>query len=250
MSALGHYIEEQGVATASISLLREHTERIRPPRALWVSFDFGRPFGPPGDREFQMDVLRSLLRLFERPAGPVLEDYPRDDPNASAPDEAWACVLPQPPLEPATTERQRIRQSISTEAGFLQPWYERRMAETGRTSVGVSGLGIEALGEMVDFIAAYAAGEEAAPPNGVSEAMPAALRSVADDLKAFYLEAAAAQPGGTEASATALNRWLYHDTHLGDAFYRIRDRFASPADPTTPPPSLIPAIFRERTRRP
>jgi len=74
VSALGHYIEAQGVATASISLLREHSERMRPPRALWVSFDFGRPLGEPGDREFQLRVLRSLLDLFRRPAGPVLED--------------------------------------------------------------------------------------------------------------------------------------------------------------------------------
>ena len=249
MSALGHHIERQGVATASISLIRVHTERIRPPRALWVPFDFGRPFGSPGNRGFQMGVLRSLLRLFECPRGPVLEDYPHDAPGAATTEEPWSCVLPRPPLAPATTESERLRQAILSEVAFLEPWYELRRSQTGRTSVGLSGLGTESLAEMVEFIAGYAAGEEPGPPAGVADPVPAALRLVADDLKAYYLEAAAAQPGGVEATATALNRWLYHETRFGDALYTIRDRFAASADPTAPPPALIPAVFRERPPR-
>ncbi|MBM4407932.1 MAG: hypothetical protein FJ038_04875 [Chloroflexi bacterium] len=98
---------------------------------------------------------------------------------------------------------------------------------------------------MVDVIAGYAAGDDPDLPPGVVEAMPAGLRFIADDLKAYYLEAAAAQPGGASASAGAMNRWLYHGTHLGDALYRIRDRFTAAGHPS-PPPSLIPAIFRDR----
>ena len=77
MGALAHHIETEGVATAQISLIREHTEQIRPPRALWVPFELGRPFGPPNHPEFQTDVLRTVLDLFKKEAGPVLEDYPR-----------------------------------------------------------------------------------------------------------------------------------------------------------------------------
>ena len=49
VGALGHYLERGGVPTTQISLIREHTERIRPPRALWVPFELGRPFGVPHD---------------------------------------------------------------------------------------------------------------------------------------------------------------------------------------------------------
>lgn len=245
MSALGHLIEAQGVATASISLLREHSERIRPPRALWVPFDFGRPLGEPGDREFQLRVLRSLLDLFRRPAGPVLEDYPDDAPSDSSIDDAWSCVLPQPALKPVGSERERISQAIFAEVAGLEPWYDVRVAQAGRTSFGLSGLGVDAIPAMVDVIAGYAAGDDPELPPGISEGVSTGLRLMADDLKAFYLEAAAAQPGGAAASATAISRWLYHGTQLGDALYRIRDRFAAAGGPT-PPPSLIPALYRDR----
>jgi hypothetical protein len=47
VSALGHYLEEEGIATVAISLIRPQTENTKPPRALWVPFELGRPFGPP-----------------------------------------------------------------------------------------------------------------------------------------------------------------------------------------------------------
>ena len=61
MGALGHYIEREGIPTAQISLIREQTAAIKPPRALWVPFMLGRPFGAPNDPDFQRRVLRHLL---------------------------------------------------------------------------------------------------------------------------------------------------------------------------------------------
>ena len=76
MSALGHYLEERGLATAAISLIRPQTENTKPPRALWVPFELGRPFGPPSDPAFQRRVVLAALRLLEREDGPVLiEDF-------------------------------------------------------------------------------------------------------------------------------------------------------------------------------
>jgi hypothetical protein len=49
VSALGHYLEEEGIPTVAISLIRPQTEKTKPPRALWVPFELGRPFGPPSD---------------------------------------------------------------------------------------------------------------------------------------------------------------------------------------------------------
>ena len=62
MSALGHYLEEEGIATTQISLIREHTEAMKPPRALWVPFVLGRPFGVPNDAAFQRRVVLAALR--------------------------------------------------------------------------------------------------------------------------------------------------------------------------------------------
>jgi hypothetical protein len=95
VSALGHYLEEEGIATVTISLIRPQTENTKPPRALWVPFELGRPFGPPSDPTFQKQVILAALRLLERETGPVIiEDFLDDDPRAQ-PDPAW-----RPPFTP------------------------------------------------------------------------------------------------------------------------------------------------------
>ena len=79
MGALGHYLEEEGIATVGISLIRPQTENTKPPRALWVPFELGRPFGPPSDPEFQNAVnhyvhdFEAMLRrvLHERDGGMI-----------------------------------------------------------------------------------------------------------------------------------------------------------------------------------
>ena len=76
MSALGHYLEEDGIPTVAISLIRAQTENTKPPRALWVPFELGRPFGPPSDAAFQKRVILTALRLLERERGPVVIEDP------------------------------------------------------------------------------------------------------------------------------------------------------------------------------
>src|SRR3954465_10073527 len=89
VSALGHYLEDEGVATVAIALIRPQAENTKPPRALWVPFELGRPLGPPSDPAFQKRVLLAALGLLERHDGPVLlTDFPDDDP-CEAPDPAW-----------------------------------------------------------------------------------------------------------------------------------------------------------------
>ncbi|MGA1108472.1 MAG: selenoprotein B, partial [Pseudomonadales bacterium] len=63
MSALGYYLERAGIATTGISLVREHTAQLQPPRSLWVSFPLGRPLGIPNDAEFQHAVIKAALEL-------------------------------------------------------------------------------------------------------------------------------------------------------------------------------------------
>ena len=67
-------IEERGIPTASITMLAEITEKIRPPRALAVPYPLGFPLGEANNPELQTEVLRQLLALLERNDVPVLED--------------------------------------------------------------------------------------------------------------------------------------------------------------------------------
>lgn len=75
MGGLGHYLEDEGIPTTQISLIREHTAAMRPPRALWVPFDLGRPLGVPGDAALQRRVILAALGLLEAERGPVLRDF-------------------------------------------------------------------------------------------------------------------------------------------------------------------------------
>ena len=139
MGALGHFLEREGIPTVGISLVREHTETIRPPRALWVTFELGRPFGIPDDAPFQRRVLEAALDLLARTDGPLIADYP-EHVDEEADLTGWACPIN---LAPNQTD------SLAAEIDRLAVWYDRAVATHGRTTVGVSGLDMPAAGQLV-----------------------------------------------------------------------------------------------------
>lgn len=59
-------LEESGVSTVTISLLREVTEKVRPPRALEVPYRFGFPLGRANDEGLQYGILKAALDMFEQ----------------------------------------------------------------------------------------------------------------------------------------------------------------------------------------
>src|SRR5947209_4233590 len=64
-------IEYAGITTVSISLLREITERIQPPRALFAPFPLGYPLGEPNNPELQKRIMRAAFALLFRMDFPV-----------------------------------------------------------------------------------------------------------------------------------------------------------------------------------
>ena len=67
MSVIARVLEEAGLPTVSIALIKEHAEKVKPPRALFVPFPYGYPLGKPNDAEFQHRVIESVLELLQRP---------------------------------------------------------------------------------------------------------------------------------------------------------------------------------------
>ena len=213
MSALGHYLEEEGIATVAISLIRPQTKNTKPPRALWVPFELGRPFGPPGDPPFQRRVLLAALRLLERAKGPVIiEDFPDDDPRAK-PDPGW-----RPPAVPAASadgSAEALGARLESEIPLLQAAHERWLARHGRSAIGLSALAIEDCGRYVaDWLRGRA---PASPREGFSA--PLMLRFAVDDLKAYYLEAGA---GVGNPSSRQLGDWFWNETAAGAAIHALR----------------------------
>lgn len=222
MGGLGHYLEAEGIATTSISLIRLHTEKIRPPRALWVPFELGRPLGAPGDRAGQERVLRTALSLLGRAGpGPILEDYPEEQ-AAGASD--W---LP-PPLPwngVAPTDAAGWQRALEAEVAALHDRWERRRRAFGRSTVGIAGLAVEALPAV---LAPFADG---GPTGAVSDLKQAAqtMRYAADDLKAFVLEAA--DDGPAAPPSAVLVNWFWDDTAAGAFYWHLRSVLADAAHP-------------------
>jgi hypothetical protein len=214
VSALGHYLEEEGIATVAIALIRPQAENTKPPRALWVPFELGRPFGPPNDPAFQKRVILSALRLLEHESGPVIiEDFADDDPRAQ-PDPAWC-----PPLIPATvatSSMESLTSQLEAEILLLQHAYRRWVAHHGRSTVGLSGLSMT---ECARYVADWLRGKAPASPHDGFSA-PLILRFAVDDVKAYCLEAAAA--GIARPSSRQLGDWFWNATATGAGLYALR----------------------------
>jgi D-proline reductase (dithiol) PrdB len=61
-------IEQAGIATVTISMVPYITVGTGVPRALYVRFPYGNPFGEPGDATTQRTILEAALRwLYDAP---------------------------------------------------------------------------------------------------------------------------------------------------------------------------------------
>ena len=195
MSGLAHFIEREGVATTSISLIREHTEVMKPPRALWVPFPLGRPLGAADEPELQHRVLSAALQLLETATEPSIVDFDEEAPESAGP-EVWACPLDLPPIDGDS-----YTQRLLTEVARMQPWAEETRRARGRTLIGASGGTASDVEAMAQLLGAVADGHsvlelpEVAAGVEWTHLMPYLCRHVADDIRVLYQEAVASQPG-------------------------------------------------------
>ena len=189
MSGVAHFLEDEGLSTTLVALVREHVEKVQPPRALWVPFMLGRPFGEPNNSELQRNVIRQSFRLLDEQSGPILKDA--DLPEFKLEEtEGWACP------------------------------YNLHFKNGNRTTVGLSNSSIEECAEgLVNFHA-----EPNQIANEVGEVVNN-LRWWSSDLKAFYMEAVIAQPG--KVSADDLESWFWDETSAGFLFREIREQCIS-----------------------
>lgn len=219
MGALANYIERAGVATTSISLIREQSEAVNPPRALWVPYALGRPLGSASDPEFQKNVMRAAFDLLETATEPTIVDYPIEAPDEAGPGQ-WSC-----PLNLAIAEEDTHTARLLAEVARLKPWSAETRATRGRTLFGVTG----AEPDQVDAVAralgsiADSGNISDAPDSDVDWTfeMPLLVRHLADDLRTFYHEAIAAQPGPGAPNHDALNEWIFGGTALGETLQTI-----------------------------
>ena len=222
MSVLARVFEAAGLTTVAVALVREHAERTRPPRALWVPFYFGYAMGRPDDPAFQHQVLATALDTLNASAGPVLVDYP---------DDAGPIGLPQASEVAAGDSNGQHREPLDAvdEITALRSYYERWIEQRGRTAVGLTGVPQRRFRGIVRFLEAYAESDDAdfaVRPADVTVLQ--FVRYCADDLKAFCYEARMAQrPNDAEAD---IHRWFWGETAVGALIDRITQRLTATGD--------------------
>jgi hypothetical protein len=214
-------LETAGLATVSISLVREHTEKLRPPRALFVPFPFGMPLGEPGDVDAQHRVLHAALELLREPAGPILRDYEGPyDPSA-----------PGGALQASAVEAHETRIDVATEVSAMRRYHEQWLEREGKTTVGVTGVPPVRFRGIVRFLEAFADGRDVDHPQRPSDVtIPTFVRWCVDDLKAMYLEARLVI-GPPDEPPEDRARWFWGETTLGTLLRRLQDRLEASDDP-------------------
>lgn len=194
-----------------IGLVKLHLEKIKPPRALWVPFELGRPLGAPSNPELQHEVLEQALQLIETADKPVIKDFKLDDPRFN-PDSEW-----RPP-------ELKEHDSIASESAELKPYYQRQCVDKSRTSVGVAKVAVNELAELFDET--YATETFKKSRQDISARLM--FRLAVDDLKAYYIESALSDRGSP--SSQQLNHWLWNETLLGQQMRELRHRFMASDD--------------------
>ncbi len=161
--------------------------------------------------------MRAALALLDRERGPVLEDFPDDEPPGPAPVVPLAC-----PVAFAAAKldaESELLTAFRAEAEGLHGWYEEAVRQRGRTTADSTGLAPEAL---VDFLAAFAGGET--PPNPVPRvALGMALKMATEDLKAYYNESVTGQPG-RPTDVVGLEEWFWGETAAARVLGEVRKR--------------------------
>ncbi len=103
---LAQIFEAAGFSTVMVTMMPYWAEKMGVPRTVGVEFPYGHPFGLPGNREMQMDVIRAALSLLAeaREPGTIREleiEWPQPFDEAK---KDWQ------PLEPSPVVKMMIEQ--------------------------------------------------------------------------------------------------------------------------------------------
>ena len=174
----------------------------------------GRPLGVPNDPAFQRRVLLAALNLLEASAGPVLADYAEDAPQVAEEETAgFACPVSfaKPAIEAG------LAGAVQQEVAALAPWYELTKRDRGRSVATLSGLNAGGAAKfLTDFIA-----DPRTPVYRDGIGLELALRLAVQDIRAYYLESVAAQPGAR--AAIEARNWFYRETAAGQMLFKLRE---------------------------
>ncbi|MGI9570881.1 MAG: hypothetical protein ACR2PH_14365, partial [Desulfobulbia bacterium] len=150
--------------------------------------------------------------------GPILEDFSDTPPGPAGDTEGWACPVNfGPGIEEADVIDDPLG-ALRQEMERLRSWYDLAVEnQKGRTTLDISGVDLEKLSE---YIIAFISDPDTTQPR---PDLPRhqMLKLAIDEHRAYYYEAASAQPG--DASDVQLADWFYGQTSIGKILMAINE---------------------------
>ncbi len=189
---------------------------MKPPRALWVPFDLGRPFGVPNKPDFQRRVLKKVLSLLEYGKGPVLEDYPHEAEDTGIHPAQLACPVNFETRAEALSSTAKQLLSFKGEIQTMQTWHELAEQKFQRSTTGVSELEPQ---EIYELFESFIGGKDSVEESQVK--LSDLLRMATEDLKAYYFEAISVQPGQA-TDVQSLSNWFWETTYAAKVINEVR----------------------------
>lgn len=161
--------------------------------------------------------FRSALSLLEITTGPVLVDYAKEAPEPEHSPQPLACPVSFARPAEGDLPQDRLLSAFAQEVAQLRNWFDMAKRKTGRTTSAASGLSAE---EAAEFISDFLRGKPVTGPlAGIS--LASNLKMATDDVKAYYLEAVAVQPGQDTRSETLLG-WFWGETAAAQVIIALR----------------------------
>lgn len=206
----------------ALSLIREHTEKVKPPRAVYVPFPLGLPVGHPGNAVEHRAVLELAFSTLEAPSGPVLLEY-RDEAAANEDGSPMQASEVDPDAAARSAD-------LALEVTLMRRYWEQRLAATGRTGVGLSKIPPQRFRGVVRFLEAYLADPSADMEERPADTpVPLFIRHCIEDLRVMYAEARLQTH--PDESSPGRQRWLLGSTALGVMIRKLRDVMDASDDP-------------------
>jgi hypothetical protein len=210
---IARVLEERGLSTIALSLVREHSVRIKAPRTVWVPFPFGISVGHRNDVREQRAVLDLAFSTLAADEGPVLLDFvAADRPERAAPLQASGVEVQ------AQAHAIDFIAEVEAARDRLQP------------KIGLSRVDPKDYGALARWLQRYAAGEESDFPGRPAdvELLPF-IRFAVEDLRVMYaLDRMHAHP---DESSDDRQLWLLGATAFGIFLRTLRDYLEASDDP-------------------
>jgi hypothetical protein len=216
---IARVLEERGLSTVALSLVREHSVRIKPPRTVWVPFPFGISVGHRNDAREQRAVLDLAFSTLTAPDGPVLLDFvAADRPERAA------------PIQASGVEVEAHARTVDF-AAEVEGMRDHMLARADKhRKIGLSRVDPKDFGTLARWLARYASGEESDFPGRPAdvELLPF-IRFAVEDLRVMYaLDRMHAHP---DESSDDRQVWLLGATAFGIFLRTLRDYLEASDDP-------------------